>query len=581
MSQSQTKKRRNRKRCKMEPAVAFPQIKEEGTKPDVAMDMAIPSSSLTPQAEGGECSSCKDTVANPVTCSSCDKFFCSKCFEVWLSLTPRTMCPGCVAEMKKRDDCCGDHDQVLNLFCLTCGTRICSGCFLNTAGHKRHQIDDLDVVYREKLAETNGKLNEVGDVLLQFQSVVDTTEQNAGMICKTEDDMQTEMGQLMEKAKAEAAGWKEGKLRLCQLRKEVPIKRKLLFEELQGRINGLAKHEFIARKDELELEAAALIPNAQALYPPPIDYHDYECSLIPQCRMVPIILDNFSRHFDDPKYDVIASMDISDSSETFWTIRVFKGTHLTVDFSQKQLLKHSLSFQLYVEIFHIDHRNTLCTMQETQSTNCHIDLIEMNQLKERGFLSKADEISLGIWIRPTSIIVERQALTLNFLDLKRQKFELDDKYNGVVSKLAESEQFSVGYFRIPLDKLQFPEDGTSDTLQIKSHAIKDFSGRSWCMYVERVKANRICAESYIGVYLMLCSPLKKKTSTLRRRFYLELVNKDRDYSIRKYSADKFGSTARFGWSPFVRMSRVFADSSGFVHKGAIGFRFGVQNMKRK
>lgn len=77
-------------------------------------------------------------------------------------------------------------------------------------------------------------------------------------------------------------------------------------------------------------------------------------------------------------------------------------------------------------------------MQETQSTNCHIDLIEMNQLKERGFLSKADEISLGIWIRPTSIIVERQALTLNFLDLKRQKFELDDKYNGVVSKLAES-----------------------------------------------------------------------------------------------------------------------------------------------
>ncbi|KXJ72676.1 hypothetical protein RP20_CCG017451 [Aedes albopictus] len=553
------------------------------TEAETEVKPVLPSStsSLLP-SQRAECSSCKDTVENPVTCSSCDLFFCLKCFDVWLSLTPQTMCPACVAAAKKKqDDNCGVHDQELNLFCLTCGTRICSGCFLNTADHKRHQIDDLDVVYREKLADTNGKLNVVGVVLQQFQSVVDTTEYNAGMICKTEDDMETELNQLMDTAKSEAVEWKEDKLRLCLLRKEVPIKRKLLFEELQGKINGLAKHEFIAKKDELELEAAALVPNAQALFPPPIDYHDYECSLIPQCRKVPIILDNFSRHFEDPKYDVIASVDVSDSSETFWTVRVFKGQFLTIDFSQKQLLKHSLLFQLYVEIIHVDHRNTLCTMQETQSTNCHIDLIEMEKLKEKGFISSTDEVSLGIWMRPKSIIVERQALTLNFLDLKRTKFELDDKYNGVVSKLAESEQYSVGYFRIPLDKLQFPEDSTTDTLQIKSHPIKDFSGRSWCMYVEREKANRVCAESYIGVYLMLCSPLKKKTSSLRRRYYLELVNKDHDYCIRKYSSDNFDSMARCGWSPFVKMSRVFADSSGFVRKGAIGFRFGVQNRKWK
>ena len=62
----------------------------------------------------------------------------------------------------------------------------------------------------------------------------------------------------------------------------------------------------------------------------------------------------------------------------------------------------------------------------------------MEKLKEKGFISSTDEVSLGIWMRPKSIIVERQALTLNFLDLKRTKFELDDKYNGVVSKLAES-----------------------------------------------------------------------------------------------------------------------------------------------
>ncbi|XP_062550741.1 uncharacterized protein LOC134215608 [Armigeres subalbatus] len=579
---SQQPKKRRVKRSKMETSLTNSEVKKEPKPTDIEMKdqipPAVPSSSPMPP---GECSSCKETVEKPVTCGSCEKLFCWKCFDVWLSFTPRTICPVCVAEMKKKVESCPDHDQELNLFCLTCGIRICSGCFLHTANHKRHQIDDLDVVYREKLADTNGKLNVVGEVLQQFKSVVETTEFNEGLIEKTEQDIQTELGQLMEKAKSEAAGWKEGKMRLCGLRKEVPIKRMSLFGELQDKINGLAKHDFIAKKEELELEAAALVPNAQALFPPPIDYHDYECSLIPLCRMVPIILEKISLHLEDPKYDVIHSVDVSDSSETFWTIRVFKGKHLTVDFSQKQLLKHSLSFQLYVEVFHVDHRKTIRVMQETQSTNSHIELIEMDKLKESGYISNADEISMAIWIRPTSIIVERQALTLNYLDLKRQKFELDTKHCDVVSKLAESEQFSVGYFRIPLERLQFPEDDATVKLQIKSHAIKDFSGRSWCLYVERVKANRVCAESYIGVYLMLCSPLKKKSSTMRRRYYLELVNQDHEYSIRKYGRDKFDSKARFGWSPFVRMSRVLAESAGFVRKGAIGFRFGVQNRKRK
>lgn len=571
---SQQSKKRRSKRSKMDLSIVCSEVEER--KPAEVEMKELPSS-IPP----GECSSCKETVDKPVTCSNCEKSFCWKCFDVWLSFTPRTVCPVCVADMKKKVESCPDHDQELNLFCLTCGIRICSGCFLNTASHKRHPIDDLDVVYREKLADTNAKLSVVGDVLQQFKSVVDTTEFNEGLIGKTEEDIQAELGQLLEKAKLETAIWKEGKMRLCGLRKEAPIKRMSLFEELQDKISCLAKHDFIAKKDELELEAAALVPNAQALFPPPIDYHDYECSLIPLCRMVPIILENFSSHLEDTKYDVIYSIDVSDSSETFWTIRVYKGNHLTVDFSQKQLLKHSLSFQLYVEIFHADHRKTIRVMQETQSTNCHIELIEMDKLKEQGFLFNGNEISMAIWIRPTSIIVERQALTLNFLDLKRQKLELDTKHSSVVSKLSESEQFSVGYFRIPLEKLQFPEDDTTEKLQIKSHPIKDFSGRSWRLYVERVKANRVCAESYIGVYLMLCSPLKKRTSTLRRRYYLELVNKDREYSIRKYSKDNFGTDARYGWSPFIRMSRVFADSAGFIRKGAIGFRFGVQNRKWK
>ncbi|XP_065074024.1 E3 ubiquitin-protein ligase TRIM37-like [Ochlerotatus camptorhynchus] len=562
---------RRSKRFKMESPVEA----AEESKPTNVATLPAPS-----QGEG-ECSSCKELVENPVSCTKCQKFFCWKCFDVWLSFTPRTMCPVCVGEVKRKIDSCMEHDQELNLFCLTCGTRICSGCFLNATDHKRHQIDDFDVVYREKRTDTNGKLNDVGDVLEKFQVVVDTTRFNEELICKTEETIYLQLEQLMNTAKADTVEWKDMKLSLCKLRKEAPVNKIRHFEELRGKIDGMAKHEFIAKKEELELEAADLVPNSQALCPPPIGYHDYKSSMIPQCRMVLIVLENFSRYLEDPKYDLISSADVSDSSETFWTVRVFKGKHLTVDFSQKQSLKHSLPFQLFVEIFNTDLRNTLRVMQDTQSTNCHIDLIEMDKLKEPGFISESDEVSVSIWIRPWNIMVEREALTLNFLDLKRQKIELDDKHNRVVAKLADSEQYSVGYLRIPLEKLQFPEQSNTDMLQIKSHMIKDFSGRSWRLYVERVKANRNCAESYIGVFLKLCSPLKKKTSTLRRRYYVQLVNKDSDYSIQKCSTDKFNLNLRLGWCPFVRMSRVFADNSGFVRKGAIGFRFGVQNKKWK
>lgn len=570
--------RRSGKRAKMDLPV------EATAEPTPTDDVATVATQVSPSKKvaEGECSSCKEVVENPVSCTKCQKLFCWKCFDVWLSFTPRTMCPVCVGEVKKEIDSCTEHDQELNLFCLTCGTRICSGCFLNSTEHKRHQIDDLDTVYREKLTDTNGKLSEAGEVLEKFQTVVDTTVFNEELIRKSEKTLNHELDQLMIKAKVETAEWKDLKLNLCKLRKEVPLAKKRLFEELQGKINSLAKHEFIAKKEELELEAAALVPSAQALCPPPIDYHDYKCSLVSECRMVLIALENFSRHLEDQKYELISTVDVSDSSETFWTVRVFKGKHLTVDFSQKQSLKHSLPFQLFVEIQHTDIRKTLRVMQETQSTSCHIDLVELDKLKEQGYISESDEVTINVWIRPTSVIVEREALTLNFLDLKRQKLELDDKHNRAVAKLADSDRFTIGYLRIPLERLQFPEEGTIDKLNVISHKIKDFSGRSWCLYVERVKANRsICVESYINVYLKLCSPLKKKTSTLRRRYFVELVNKDGDYSIRKCSSDEFNRKVRLGWSPFVKMSRVFADNSGFVRKGAIGFRFGVQNRKWK
>lgn len=254
---------RRSKRFKMESPVEA----AEDTKPTDAGTQSAPAQ--------GECSSCKELVENPVSCSKCQKFFCWKCFDVWLSFTPRTMCPLCVAEVEKKIDCCVEHDQELNLFCLTCGTRICSGCFLNATEHKRHQIDDLDVVYREKLTDTNEKLNEAGDVLKKFQTVVVTTEFNEELICKAEEALYLELDLLMGTAKTEAAEWKDMKLGLCKLRKDAPLHKKRHFEKLQGKINSMAKHDFIAQKEELELEAADLVPNAQALCPPPIDYHDH------------------------------------------------------------------------------------------------------------------------------------------------------------------------------------------------------------------------------------------------------------------------------------------------------------------
>uniref|UniRef100_A0A1Q3F996 Putative e3 ubiquitin-protein ligase trim37 n=1 Tax=Culex tarsalis TaxID=7177 RepID=A0A1Q3F996_CULTA len=532
-----------------------------------------------PASAAASCSSCKESIANPICCSRCQKQFCWKCFDCWLSFTQRTMCPPCVEEEKRgKTELCRDHDAELNLFCLTCGVRICGGCFLNTPDHKRHVIDNLDDVYREVSVQMEKVLGEVGQALEEFGHVVLQTEFNEQLIRRNGAEICEELEQLVGKAKVEANRWLEDKMTLCKLRKEAPVKRSESFRKLQEQVRLLPKHELIQQFERIKEEANGLVPNAAALHPPEIDGYDFESSLTSHYVTESIEMENFFRHFESSKYEQIGSAMLVDSSVTVWNVRVFKGTHLTVELSQQNSLKHRIQFRVFIEVPHDDPRQTLRVQHETEINSDRVEVIEMDKLKELGFVTEADVLRLRVGIKPTNVVLQLQALASNLIELKKEHLTLKEKYMKLEKKLNETEEFTVGYFRIPLEKLQFSNRNKDRrAITLRSHEVIDHRERSWCLYVVRAKANRRCNESYLSVFIKLNSRTKKQKQ-VRRRYYVELVNHDdRQYSLRKYGSDGFSLGTRIGWSPFERMSRVFADDSGFVEDGRISFRFGIHN----
>ncbi|XP_039429031.1 uncharacterized protein LOC120412583 [Culex pipiens pallens] len=545
----------------------------EGSPSSSQTTMATPTPKVT------SCSSCKESTGNPISCTLCQKSFCWKCFDCWLSFTQRTICPPCVEEEKRgKVELCRDHDAELNLFCLTCGVRICGGCFLNTPDHKRHVIDNLDDVYRESSVQMEKVLGEVGEALDEFGQLVPQTEFNEQLIRRNGAEIGQELDRLVEKAKQEVGSWLEEKVKLCELRKEAPVKRAESFRKLQEQVRLLPKHELIQQFERLKEEANGLVPNAAALHPPQIDGFDFQSSLTPCFVTASIELENFFRHFDDAKYEQIGSDILADVSVTVWNVRVFKGTHLTVELSQQSALKHRVQFRVLIEVPHEDPCQTLRVQHETELNSDRVEVIEMAKLKELGFVTEADVLTMRVGIKPANVVLQVQALASNLLELKKEQLDLTKNCVKLTKKLNETEEFTVGYFRIPLEKLQFSNRNKDRrVITLRSQDVIDHRERVWCLYVVRTKANRRCNESYLSVFIKLNSRTKKQ-KLVRRRYYVELVNHDdRQYSLRKYGSEGFSLGTRIGWSPFERMSRVFADNSGFVEDGRISFRFGIHN----
>lgn len=151
-----------------------------------------------------------------------------------------------------------------------------------------------------------------------------------------------------------------------------------------------------------------------------------------------IELENFFRHFDDAKYEQIGSDILADVSVTVWNVRVFKGTHLTVELSQQSALKHRVQFRVLIEVPHEDPCQTLRVQHETELNSDRVEVIEMAKLKELGFVTEADVLTMRVGIKPANVVLQVQALASNLLELKKEQLELTKNCVKLTKKLNET-----------------------------------------------------------------------------------------------------------------------------------------------
>lgn len=147
---------------------------------------------------------------------------------------------------------------------------------------------------------------------------------------------------------------------------------------------------------------------------------------------------NFFRYFENSKYEQIGSAMLVDCSVTVWNVRVFKGTHLTVELSQQSSLKHRVQFRVFIEVLHEDPCQTLRVHHKTELNSDRVEVIEMDKLKELGFVTEADVLTMRIGIKPADVVLQLQAVALNLIELKKEQLVLTENCMKLNKKLNET-----------------------------------------------------------------------------------------------------------------------------------------------
>ncbi|XP_065093518.1 uncharacterized protein LOC135714154 [Ochlerotatus camptorhynchus] len=360
------------------------------------------------------CTNCSAvTLAESVAlCTGCDKSCCSKCSRepsdsVSLFSVPHILCLACYRDRRQKEGIvtCPLHpERTLDLYCLTCNLQICYDCFVLLPEHKRHTIDTVEVIYRQKLLETVEKFRKIPQRLKLIDwEAIRQVDDNLKIVQNVEQNILNEIQQLIHNRTAVMLGKTAEKKRTLIGIKEYVLQMELQNRQMLQQIRDLNTSDFLRQQEVLNERCERILNDVEQLQVQSVTWDDIQCDLLPACTLEPIVL---NVPLDGDQSNKRVPFQLEDDCGIQWiTICHIRATSIVLEM-YPNLLVGDFNFRAVVEISHLNQMKMTSKTFTFREKLLPTELIPLDELQNSGFLSKAGDLRLKIGIRSENIVEE-------------------------------------------------------------------------------------------------------------------------------------------------------------------------------
>ncbi|XP_053692405.1 uncharacterized protein LOC128740860 [Sabethes cyaneus] len=378
---------------------------------------------MTSYAAQLSCASCAATNGISRTCSACRQLCCTICSrepadQISMFNAPSVLCQNCLdssADTATLGHCELHPGRILDLYCLTCNMQICADCFIMVAEHKRHTIDSVETIYRQKLLETVEKFCEISRRLKQIDlSAVWQVNENLKIVEEVEKQILTEVCQLVQERTASLVRLTAEKKEILNRTKDVINRAKMQQLETMKEIDELNSSDFLRSQESLNVRCGQILRDIEQLHVQPVLWDDIQCDLIPVCKMQTIFL---NLRPDSTLEGQQISVHLIDDCGIQWTV-LFYVESLTIssEIFPTQKVLDGFQFRAMVEISHTTRLKVSGASFIFGGRMERSQLISIKHLQCTGLLSDEGILKLRIGIRLENIVGENKLLKALLLE---------------------------------------------------------------------------------------------------------------------------------------------------------------------
>ncbi|XP_058453408.1 uncharacterized protein LOC131431607 [Malaya genurostris] len=373
------------------------------------------------------CTSCFDAYGTCQTCTECGCLCCTSCSKeptelISLFNAPSVLCRRCFCIRQSNEEIvhCEVHpDRCRDLYCLTCDMQICCDCFIKQSDHKRHTIDSVEVIYRQKLLETVEKFQQVPKHLKLIDwNTIRQADENLKMVEEVEQQILKDIHQLVQQQTSSMLARTAEKREILIRTKGIIGRTELQQREAMEQIQTLNTNNFLRLQESLNKRCDRILKDLEQLHLEPVRWDDIQCDLIPTCELRTVVF-NISK---DPVLEQKpVTIHLMDGCGIQWTVMFHLGP-LTIGLEMypNQMLK-DFQFKTFVELSHATKINATGASFSFRESMARTELISIDKLHVGGYLSSDGDFILRIGVRPENILEENRLVKMLLLDQRKTK----------------------------------------------------------------------------------------------------------------------------------------------------------------
>lgn len=314
-------------------------------------------------------------------------------------------------------------ERFLNLYCLSCQVQICCDCFVVQQDHKRHTIDSIEEVYRQKLLETVEKFREIPKRLkLVDWEAVRQVEENLKIIQEMEQRVLADIQQLFKQRTAIMLNKTAEKKAVLQKTKEFVDRTDMQHRQTLESIQGLNTNDFLRLQAALNERCESILADVGQLQVEPVRWDDIECDLLPSCKLQPIVV-NLPNNGDGTKEKHVQIQLVDDCGIVWNTTFFIGGQSLALEMKPNRQLDE-FHFKAIIEMTHSSRIKVSGKSFSFKGFLAKNELISLPKLTSGGYITDTGDLVMRIGIRPENILEESDLLKALLVEQRKVNSQL-------------------------------------------------------------------------------------------------------------------------------------------------------------